>query len=103
MFKGQLHRDSPWPGLPDRVDVIGGDFFTDVPSADLCLLEMILHDWDDERCLAILGNVRAAMNPDARVAVIEMLVGEPSAPGPAARMDMNMLAAVPGQERSLAE
>lgn len=90
-------------GLSDRVEVIGGDFFTGVPGADLYLLKMILHDWDDERCLTILMNVRAAMNPGSRVAVIEMLVGEPSAPGPAALMDMNMLAAVPGQERSLAE
>lgn len=90
-------------GLSDRVDVIGGDFFTTVPGADLYLLKMILHDWDDERCLVILKKIREAMNPGARVAVVEMLVGKPSAPGPAAMMDMNMLAAVPGQERSLAE
>jgi hypothetical protein len=32
-----------------------------------------------------------------------MLVGELNDPGPAALMDMNMLAAVPGQERSLSE
>jgi hypothetical protein len=90
-------------GLSDRVGVMGGDFFVSVPAADLYLVKLVLHDWDDDSCVAILKNIRAAMNPGARVAVVEMLVGEPSDPGPAALMDMNMLAVVPGQERSLAE
>jgi O-methyltransferase domain/Dimerisation domain len=90
-------------GLSDRTEVVGGDFFSAVPSGDLYLLKMIMHDWDDQSCVAILRNVQSAMNPGGRVAVIEMLVGEPSDPGPAALMDMNMLAVVPGQERSLAE
>jgi len=90
-------------GLSERVEIIGGDFFAAVPAADLYLLKMILHDWDDERCVTILKNVRASMREGARVAVVEMLVGHPSDPGPAAMMDMNMLAAVPGQERSLTE
>jgi hypothetical protein len=90
-------------GVSDRADVMGGDFFVSVPAADLYLVKLVLHDWDDDRCIAILKNIRAAMNPGARVAVVEMLVGEPSDPGPAALMDMTMLAVVPGQERSLAE
>jgi hypothetical protein len=90
-------------GLSDRTQLIGGDFFSSVPAADLYLVKMIMHDWDDDQCVAILSNIRAAMNPGARVAIIEMLVGEPDDPGPAALMDMNMLAVVSGQERSLAE
>ncbi|HEY6492644.1 MAG TPA: methyltransferase [Trebonia sp.] len=90
-------------GLADRTEVIGGDFFAGVPAADLYLVKMIMHDWDDDGCVTILRNIRTAMNPGARVAVVEMLVGNPSDPGPAALMDMNMLAVVPGQERSLAE
>jgi len=43
------------------------------------------------------------MAPGGRVAVIEILVGEVDDPGPGALMDMNMLAIVPGQERSLEE
>ena len=35
--------------------------------------------------------------------VVEMIVGELGDPGPAALMDMNMLAAVPGQGRSLTD
>ncbi|MGI5518592.1 methyltransferase [Streptomyces sp. CA-106131] len=90
-------------GLSDRTEVVGGDFFQSVPAADLYLIKMIMHDWDDESCITILKNVRAAMNPGARVTVVEMLVGKPSNPGPAALMDMNMLAVCPGQERSLSQ
>jgi hypothetical protein len=43
------------------------------------------------------------MNPGGRIAVIEMIIGDLANPGPAALMDMNMLALVSGQERSLAE
>ena len=64
---------------------------------------MILHDWDDDRCVQILENCRQAMNASGRIAIVEMIVGEARDPGPGALIDMNMLAVVPGQERSLAE
>ena len=88
-------------GLADRTDVVAGDSFESVPSGDLYLLKFILHDWDDERAIAILERCREAMAPGGRIAVIEILVGEVDDPGPGALMDMNMLAIVPGQERSL--
>jgi len=50
-------------GLSNRTEVIGGDFFSSVPSADLYLVKMIMHDWADDNCIAILRNIRAAMNP----------------------------------------
>jgi len=90
-------------GLTDRTEVMAGDFFESVPKADLYLLKMILHDWDDESCIKILKNCRKAMNTGGRIALIEMIVGEISDPGPAALLDMNMLALVPGKERSLTE
>jgi O-methyltransferase/methyltransferase family protein len=90
-------------GLANRTDVVAGDFFGSVPSGELYLLKFILHDWDDERAIKILENCRAAMAPGGRIAVIEILVGELDDPGPGALMDMNMLAIVPGQERSLEE
>jgi hypothetical protein len=90
-------------GLAERTEVIAGDFFEPVPSADLYLLKFILHDWDDERSVKILERCRQAMAPGGRIAVIEIILGELSDPGPGALMDMNILAVVPGQERSLAE
>jgi O-methyltransferase domain len=90
-------------GLAERTAVVGGDFFESVPPADLYLLKFILHDWDDERAITILQRCRQAMTRGGRIAIVEMVVGEPSDPGFGALMDINMLAASPGQERSLEE
>ena len=90
-------------GLAERTEVVGGDFFESVPPADLYLLKFILHDWDDERAITILQRCREAMTRGGRIAIVEMVVGEPRDPGFGALMDINMLAASPGQERSLEE
>ena len=90
-------------GLAERTEVLGGDFFESVPPADLYLLKFILHDWDDERAITILQRCRDAMIPGGKVAIVEMVVGEPSDPGFGALMDLNMLAVSPGLERSLEE
>ncbi|MEU3983251.1 methyltransferase [Streptomyces sp. NPDC026672] len=90
-------------GLADRFEAVAGDFFERVPEADYYLLKWILHDWNDEQCLTILRNCRAAARPGARLLVIEALVGEAGDPGPAALLDMNMLAVSAGQERDLDE
>jgi hypothetical protein len=87
----------------DRLEVVGGDFFERLPAADLYLLKFVLHDWDDESCVKILRRCREAMEPGARIAIIDFLVGEGDDPGIAALMDLNMLAMADGRERSLAE
>jgi hypothetical protein len=90
-------------GLGDRVRGVAGDFFESVPAGDVYLLKFILHDWDDDSCVRILSAVRRAMNPGARVCIVEMaMTAAAPAPG-AALMDMAMLFATTGQERELAE
>ncbi|GAB3483486.1 methyltransferase [Nocardiopsis coralliicola] len=91
-------------GLGDRVAAVGGDFFDEVPAADLYLLKFILHDWDDEQGVQILRNCRRAMKPGGRVCIVEITVGGTEDPGlGAALMDLNMLMVTAGRERSLAE
>ncbi|MDP9794187.1 hypothetical protein J2S43_002699 [Catenuloplanes nepalensis] len=91
-------------GIPDgRFTAVPGDFFEAVPAADLYLLKMIMHDWDDEQCVAILRNCRASAAEGARALVIEMVVGELGAPDFATRVDMNMLNITQGMERDLDE
>jgi precorrin-6B methylase 2 len=34
-------------GLSDRIRIVEGDFFTSVPSADVYVMSVVLHDWDD--------------------------------------------------------
>jgi hypothetical protein len=88
-------------GLRDRVTAVPGDFFDEVPAADLYLLKFILHDWDDESCTRILSSVRKAMNPGARVLVVDMAMTADHPSIDAALMDMAMLFATTGQEREL--
>lgn len=58
--------------VADRVEAVGGSFLDSVPDGcDRYVLQAIVHDWDDESNVRILGNIRAAMAPDARVLVLE--------------------------------
>jgi SAM-dependent methyltransferase len=92
-------------GLEDRVEVIGGDFFADpLLPADAYLLSQILHDWDDERCIAILRAVRRALAPDGRLLVVETLLPERvTGPAVAVDHDLLMLTITGGRERTEAE
>ena len=91
-------------GLADRCSVAGGSFFETVPAgADAYLLKMVLHDWDDEKTLKILGNVSKAMKPGSRVLVLEPVIKPGNDPHPGKWMDMNMLVMTGGKERSEAE
>ena len=90
--------------LADRCDFAGGDFFHAVPSgADAYLLSNVLHDWGDEDARRILGATRAAMQPDARLVVLEDLVPPGDDPHPVKILDLQMLVALGGRERSEAE
>ena len=82
-------------GLADRVQVVAGDFLQSVPAADLYLLKWILHDHNDEDCIAILAN--------CRIVVMERQLGRVDDPGLAALVDLNMLVMSNGRERTAAE
>jgi hypothetical protein len=61
-------------GVADRVEIISGDFFKSVPTGgDLYMLKRVFYDFDDEQTVAILRNVRAAMDPAGRVITVDGL------------------------------
>lgn len=93
------------PSLGERVEIVGGDFFEAVPKGGDCYtLKHIIHDWSDEDCKKILGNIAAAMEPGGKVFVIELVMPESPEPHPAKFMDVNMLALTEGgSERTEAE
>jgi hypothetical protein len=96
--------DAVGPTLGDpRIEAVGGDFFQSVPEGDLYLLKLILHDWTDEQCTAILRNIRAATRPGGRVAIIENLLPDQIEPHPGYLMDLNMMVMTGGRERKAAE
>jgi hypothetical protein len=91
-------------GVADRARIESGSFFESVPAgADAYLLKMIVHDWEDEDVVAILGTVRRAIPPHGALLVIERELGPPNAePGPKLG-DLNMLVMPGGRERTVEE
>jgi hypothetical protein len=94
--------------VADRCELVEGDFFAAVPAGgDVYVLKSVLHDWDDERCVAILRSCRAAMGEAARLVIVELILPERITPsGPvlsAALLDLIMLAYAGGRERTEAE
>jgi hypothetical protein len=89
-------------GVADRATVVGGDFFESVPTGDAHILKHILHDWDDEHCVAILRSSRNATVEGGRLLVIEEALPPGNAPSPGKILDLFMLM-VGGRERTQAE
>ncbi len=91
-------------GVADRCEVVGGDFFANVPAGgDLYTLRWIIHDWEDGPAATLLGNCLRAMNPQGKVALIEMMLGEPNSAELGPLMDLDMLLIPGGRERTAEE
>ncbi|CAA9389120.1 MAG: Similar to O-demethylpuromycin-O-methyltransferase [uncultured Pyrinomonadaceae bacterium] len=90
--------------INDRVEFVPGDFFESVPAgADIYTMKHIIHDWNDDECIRILQNIHRAMNEKGKVLIVEMVVPEGNAPSPSKVMDIQMLIATGGKERTEAE
>jgi hypothetical protein len=91
-------------GVADRCTVVEVDFFASVPSdADAYILKSIIHDWDDERALAILKNCRAAMGPNGTLLLAEFVIPPGDTPSLGKFMDLTMMVMAGGQERTETE
>jgi hypothetical protein len=92
-------------GLAERCELVGGNFFEAVPSGgDVYLLTSILHNWDDERAVAILKACRRAMDGRGRLLVAEYVVSPGNGPSIGKLMDLEMLVHFGGgRERTAAE
>ncbi|XP_053313338.1 acetylserotonin O-methyltransferase-like [Spea bombifrons] len=61
----------------DRIIFQKGNFFSDpLPNAELFIVSRVLHDWDEESCLKLLGKMYMACNPGGGVLVIETILNE---------------------------
>lgn len=91
------------PGIVDRAEVVGGDYYESVPPADVYLLKRIVHNCDDDEATRVLANCREALRPGGRVLVIDAIVPADAAAHDSKAMDVMMLAAGTGGERTAAE
>ncbi|RFU83827.1 O-methyltransferase [Streptomyces triticagri] len=89
-------------GVADRVEIVAGDFFEELPTGhDAYLLKAVLHDWDDRRAALILARIREALqgSPDGRLLICEFLVGPANQWDRGKLLDLDMLVRFGGRER----
>jgi len=91
-------------GLAGRCELKQGSFFDAIPSGgDAYLMSHIIHDWDEAKALAILGNCRRAMPRDGRLLLVEMVIPPGDEMHPAKLLDVTMMMATGGRERTADE
>ncbi len=92
-------------GLSQRCEAVGGDFFQSVPlGCDTYIVKHVIHDWDDEASVALLGNIARAMAAGGRVLVAEQIMPGPGVSHFVKLLDIEMLVVSPGgRERTAAE
>lgn len=87
-----------------RCDLVEGDFFASVPEGgDAYLLATVIHDWDDEKALAILKNCHRAMTPGTRLLLSEHVIPQGNDAFFGKLLDLDMLVNVGGKERTADE
>jgi hypothetical protein len=88
-------------GMTDRVSIHTGSFFEHVPpGGDAYLMSHVIHDWNEEQCLTILGNCRKAMPPQGRLLLVESVLPAGDTMHEGKLLDMVMLLAPGGEERN---
>jgi len=98
-------KETEYSDVKDRLDFVGGDFFTSVPSGgDAYILKMVIHDWKDDKALLILQNIHKAMPDNAKLVVLDKVVDYADASFTyTTTMDIHMMVTTDGKERSAKE
>jgi O-methyltransferase domain len=95
-------------GVRDRCEIVSGSFFDAVPSGhDAYVLKNIVHDWNDEKAIAILATCRKSMGDEARLILVEHALPSRAADSAESRRtfidDIQMMVMLGGKERTEAE
>jgi hypothetical protein len=93
-------------GVKDRVQLVPGDFFREVPrGGDAYIMKHIIHDWDDDKSTVILKNIHAALEgkPNGRVILLETVLQPGNQPDLGKLIDLEMLLLPGGKERTADE
>jgi ubiquinone/menaquinone biosynthesis C-methylase UbiE len=88
-------------GVAHRCETVAGDFFKSVPAGgDAYFMKWIIHDWNDERAITILNNIRNQVQPNGKVIIVDAVVPENNEPDFSKFFDLNMLVMTGGKERT---
>lgn len=88
-----------------RIALAPGDFFKDtLPEGDLFALGRIVHDWPEDKVLALLARIYERLPAGGAVLIAEKLLdAEKTGPSWAQMQSLNMLVCAEGRERTLAQ
>jgi hypothetical protein len=88
-------------GVTERVQIEGGSFFDGVPpGADAYVLKNVLHDWDDDKTVEILRNIRAVSDSGTTLLLFEMVIPDHDREFIGKLVDLEMLLVAGSFERS---
>ena len=91
-------------GLTNRCEVVSGDFFQSVPGGgDAYILSRVIHDWTDDKAVAILKVVRGVLPANGRLLLFETMIRAGNRLSYPLLSDLNMVIRTGGCERSEAE
>jgi hypothetical protein len=91
-------------GLSGRCDVVSGDFFRSVPAGgDAYILSRVIHNWADEKAVALLKVVRGVLPATGRLLLFETMIREGNRLSYPLLSDFNMVIRTGGCERTQAE
>ena len=92
---------NPPAALSHRCTVVSGNFFESVTAGgDAYLLKHIIHNWDEEKAIAILKNCHQAMSQHGKLLLFETIIPPGNAPSFGKLLDLNMLVMTDGHERT---
>jgi hypothetical protein len=88
----------------ERLTLQAGDFFKDnLPICDAYILMEIIHDWAQEKAVAILKAIRRAAPAHARLLVIESIIPNDPDPDWSKVLDIHMMTLHGGRQRTQQE
>jgi acetylserotonin N-methyltransferase len=91
--------------VANRIKVVEGDFFKDrLPEGDVYVVARTLHDWPEDKVVALMKKVRQALPEAGRFLIAEkMLEDDKTGPEWAQMQNLNMLTCAEGKERTFEE
>ncbi|KAI7543217.1 hypothetical protein KC331_g7521 [Hortaea werneckii] len=91
---------------PDGIEIMEHDFFKEQPvkGARLYFLRSIMHDWADDKCVQILKQLAAALDPEhSRIIIDDFVVADTNVDWLTASLDLCMWLFFSGIERTYAQ
>jgi SAM-dependent methyltransferase len=91
-------------GLLDRCEPLAGNFFESAPAGgDVYVLKHVIHNWDDDRAIAILKNCRATVAKSGKILIVDCVIRPGNEPDLGKFIDVHMMVRQFGRERTESE